>query len=599
MPDRQPTVESIWHHNSPFQSPTHSPIGSPKGSPNVSPEASPTHSPAVDRKTKVKSNELQKSVPKQPKPYKGNSSLIKKKATVANDIENENNPETSLRTENYSSNEPLPPLPGRQTQIPRLPSRQPVPKPPENHRVFENSPHTKRKERVDGSSLKVKNIAKLNTRLSKSDENIERSPDCDFEEANRFSRRRNSITNSNKSNAKTYEQIFSADSYFCLENPTYSNTTSLEARQQENKPEFSQFPFPSSVSSNTNRPVPEPPVDGKKGDNAQRNAGTAENDIKANNSESDSETPLLPPKKNRVRRSSSASATVPDESDSSKVNLSRELSLPINNLSRDDLDLYQNSSPFDDDINRAMKFTSLDSPEGTKNDTQNGKNNDIYYPLPNEINVHAEVIPTSHGFIDDDDDDDDEELSPASLYESPMPLISKLSETPVVTRPFHNASTTPNSDKVLDPFADDPFFSSTSIKVKTQEQNLPPLPPNPENPPAPPVPPHRNSNSIVSRSAEEESTESISESESRLDSTIDPVTGQVIVAGPGRFFDSTQTRNDQKPMEFYKEDFELLMAQGYPPEQIKKALMVANNNFAIARNILKEFSPVTNPKNSP
>ena len=41
------------------------------------------------------------------------------------------------------------------------------------------------------------------------------------------------------------------------------------------------------------------------------------------------------------------------------------------------------------------------------------------------------------------------------------------------------------------------------------------------------------------------------------------------------------------------------MAQGYPPEQIKKALMVANNNFAIARNILKEFSPVTNPKNSP
>ena len=596
MPDRQPTAESTWHRSSPFQSPTHSPIGSPKGSPNVSPEASPTHSPAVNRKTKVKSNELQKNLPKQPKPYKGNSSLIKKKVTVPNDIENENDSEISLLNENYSSNEPLPPLPGRQTQIPRLPSRQPVPKPPENHRVFENSPHTKRKERHDGSSLKVKNITKLNTRLSKSDENIEKSPDCDFEEANRFSRRRNSVTNSNKNNPKTYEQIFSADSYFCLENPTYSNTASLETRQQENKPEFSQFPFPSSVSSNTNRPVPEPPVDGKKGDTVQRNVGSAENEIKGNNSESDSETPLLPPKKSKLRRSSSASVAVPDESDSSKVNLSRELSLPINNLNRDDLDLYKSSSPFDDDINRAMKFTSLESLDDTKNDTQNGKNNDIYYPLPNEINVHAEVIPTSHGFIDGDDDE--EELSPVSLYESPMPLISKLSETPVVTRPFHNVSTTPNSDKVMDPFADDPFFSSTS-KVKTQEHNLPPLPPNPENSPAPPVPPHRSSNSIVSRGVEEESTQSISENESRLDSTIDPVTGELIVARPGRFFDSTQTRNVQKPMEFYKEDFELLMAQGYPPEQIKKALMVANNNFAIARNILKEFSPVANPKNSP
>ena len=591
MPDRQPTAESTWHRSSPFQSPTHSPIGSPKGSPNVSPEASPSHSPAVNRRTKLKSNELQKSFPKQPKPYKGNSSLIKKQASVSSDIENENNPETSLLNENCSSDEPLPPLPGRQSQIPRLPSRQPVPKPPENHRVFENSPHTKRKERHDGTSLKVKNVTKLDTRLSKSEESIEKSPDCDFEEANRFSRRRNSVTNSNKNNPKTYEQIFSADSYFCLENPSYSNTASLETRQ-ENKPDFSQFPFPSSVSSNTNRPVPEPPVDGKNGDTVQRNVASVENETKANNSESDSETPLLPPKKSRLRRSSSASVPVPDENDLSKVNLSRELSLPIDNLNRDGRDLYQNSSPFDDDINRAMKFTSLDSLDENKNDAQISKNYDIYYPLPNEINVHTEVIPTSHGFIDDDE----EELSPSSLYESPMPLISKLSETSVATRPFQNVSTRPNSDKVMDPFADDPFFSSTS-KVKTEEYNSPPLPPNPENPPAPPVPPHRSSNSIVSRGVEEESTES--ENESRLDSTINPVTGEVIVAGPGRFFDSTQTRNDQKPMEFYKEDFELLMAQGYPPEQIKKALMVANNNFAIARNILKEFSPVTNPKNSP
>ncbi|KXJ26209.1 E3 ubiquitin-protein ligase CBL-B-B [Exaiptasia diaphana] len=43
-------------------------------------------------------------------------------------------------------------------------------------------------------------------------------------------------------------------------------------------------------------------------------------------------------------------------------------------------------------------------------------------------------------------------------------------------------------------------------------------------------------------------------------------------------------------MEFYEEDFQILEAQGYSRDAIKRALIVADNNFAMARKILKEFA---------
>lgn len=46
-------------------------------------------------------------------------------------------------------------------------------------------------------------------------------------------------------------------------------------------------------------------------------------------------------------------------------------------------------------------------------------------------------------------------------------------------------------------------------------------------------------------------------------------------------------------MQFYEEDFTILQAQGYTREEITRALIVAENNFAMARKILREFSQGT------
>lgn len=43
-------------------------------------------------------------------------------------------------------------------------------------------------------------------------------------------------------------------------------------------------------------------------------------------------------------------------------------------------------------------------------------------------------------------------------------------------------------------------------------------------------------------------------------------------------------------IQFYEEDFQILEAQGYSRKEIKKALIVADNNFAMARKILREFA---------
>lgn len=61
---------------------------------------------------------------------------------------------------------------------------------------------------------------------------------------------------------------------------------------------------------------------------------------------------------------------------------------------------------------------------------------------------------------------------------------------------------------------------------------------------------------------------------------------------PSRF-----RRPDEDPniddMQFYEEDFTILQAQGYTRDEITRALIVAENNFAMARKILREFSQGT------
>ena len=59
---------------------------------------------------------------------------------------------------------------------------------------------------------------------------------------------------------------------------------------------------------------------------------------------------------------------------------------------------------------------------------------------------------------------------------------------------------------------------------------------------------------------------------------------------PPRFPDDDP--NDDA-MQFYEEDFTILQAQGYTRDEITRALIVAENNFAMARKILREFSQGT------
>ena len=52
----------------------------------------------------------------------------------------------------------------------------------------------------------------------------------------------------------------------------------------------------------------------------------------------------------------------------------------------------------------------------------------------------------------------------------------------------------------------------------------------------------------------------------------------------------------QSSMEFCEEDFQILMGQGYSREEIKRALIIADNNFAMARKILREYHGSRIPK---
>ena len=52
---------------------------------------------------------------------------------------------------------------------------------------------------------------------------------------------------------------------------------------------------------------------------------------------------------------------------------------------------------------------------------------------------------------------------------------------------------------------------------------------------------------------------------------------------------NTSESDGEESMEFHEEDFQILMSQGYTREEIKKALITAENNFAMARKILRSY----------
>eukprot|EP00795_Rhopilema_esculentum_P016427 gene16427-7835_t len=200
----------------------------------------------------------------------------------------------------------------------------------------------------------------------------------------------------------------------------------------------------------------------------------------------------------------------------------------------------------------------------------------VYYTLPKDIPPLQEVSKE----IDFFNEDDGENATP--LYESPTKVIN----APMPTNgengtsgclgfedDFSSMFPTVNNT-VNDPFHDDEFFR---------------LPPQPDARDSI-APPPSNQPTRSARSNKRVLTSNEATTEERLDSLFDQRTGQTIVAGPGRFFQPGQSSNNERHIKFYEEDFNILMAQGYSREQITRALVIADNNFALARRILKGFA---------
>lgn len=215
------------------------------------------------------------------------------------------------------------------------------------------------------------------------------------------------------------------------------------------------------------------------------------------------------------------------------------------------------------------------------NDKKEMKKNeeDVYYAWPQTVCGLSEVVPEATDFYSN---------AATANYDEPVSVIPSSSPNS-----FHGENKFAQyagregkfdrsegiSGQNYDPFDGDTFFSSqrgSQISPNIKDNSHITL----------------NIATTESKGIGEASGEAASNSDTSLSSTIDPVTGLVLVAGPGRFFDTKQGNSIQdKPVEFYKEDFSILMSQGYQPDAIKKALLIANNNFSIARGILKEFTP--------
>ena len=229
------------------------------------------------------------------------------------------------------------------------------------------------------------------------------------------------------------------------------------------------------------------------------------------------------------------------------------------------------------DDDKIQKDVSLNTSPRRIDGSRDGFEKDgVYYTLPKDVPPLQEVSKE----IDFFKQDDGENVTP--LYESPTkvinaPMPANEENGTIGCLGFEDdfSSMFPmDNSTVNDPFHNDDFFS---------------LPPQPDARDSI-APPPSNQPTRPARSNKRVLTSNETSSEERLDSLFDQRTGQTIVAGPGRFFQPGQSSNNERHIKFYEEDFNILMAQGYSRDQITRALVIADNNFALARRILKGFA---------
>lgn len=236
-----------------------------------------------------------------------------------------------------------------------------------------------------------------------------------------------------------------------------------------------------------------------------------------------------------------------------------------------------------------VKHKKTEREEKAENHSQNGPlmqvmprseniKKEVYYTLPEKLS------PVQHSNSDDDFFNTHENDSAASLYEIPTKVINELHQSNDETNQssalgFEDDFSTMLSDfnqTQVDPFYDDEFFKVPK-NYQTEHENESMAPSPPTRPPRSTKPVSNGEPISIGR-------------DEKLDSLTDERTGRTMVAGPRRFFRPGQAVGSQRPIEFYEEDFNVLMEQGYSKEQITRALVIAGNNFVLARNILKEFA---------
>lgn len=608
LPDRQPTMEKIWHTQSPRRTPTASPRGSPFGSPRASPCPSPGGSPSLSRK------QSPEELPPLPKPYNGNSSLLRSKT------DDNNKPLMDL-------NSKLPPLPARNKRSTRplsMKSRStaasPVPGitncfPPE--RKVSSSEHAK---------LSIQNSFHRRTR---SDDQLDRSWDAsDFEESPALQR----SMSVSKSKPKYYEPIFNTSSNF-LFSPHFSNSAattpsldnggrrlllanpSHEESYQEMCGRESSGPI---KQLDPNRPVPLPPVEildkhvgGADYLSVQRPTTLPVIVGSRPGSVSDSEaiTPTLPPKKNKTASAVRSPTEEPNliasavakaveektqiatklrlceisESDkvvcpfedeiADKVDVTSRLKYDALKIDMKNMEINNEKDEEDDEIGEEKEE---EKEENVDSSTVQRKQSEVYYPIPD--NTFDRDVVACHDFYDDDDD------APWKNYDAPVPILNTpTSEVQTKWSPVgSDGPGTPSSEFAKYIGTEDPFLNDSFFNRKGDEIGV-------ETPPSLPT---RAGNACATSGVDINNDTGKTHSSENIDnlSSSDQQAESSDSDSHPPLPPTSRSRPHNTPMKFYDQDFEVLMRQGYSRGDIRRALTVANNNFSIARAILKEFT---------
>ncbi len=259
---------------------------------------------------------------------------------------------------------------------------------------------------------------------------------------------------------------------------------------------------------------------------------------------------------------------VPLPPGTSKQQLERRYSTDQDIASMPELSLYARPQPILPVKKRSSRI--LESSD-TKKDSESERK-DFFHDLPGNISTLPEVGAANDCFIY-------EEESSSKMYDFPVGVIgdAKPKDEGNISYGFEDDFSNMmfnSSRRPSDPFRNDDFFTREHPTTDQKETEIKPKSVSKSMRSSPPI---NGERADIGR-------------DEKLDSFVDKRTGRTLVAGPGRFFRPGQAVGTNKPIEFYEEDFNILMAQGYSKEQITRALVIAENNFAMARKILKEFA---------